>query len=71
VTRLRPHLAAKVFGISPRTLHKWAREGRIVRHSDGFDLEDLLQAEASRDQAALMARAGIPRSVWSSSRRVA
>lgn len=48
-----------MFGLSPRTLHKWAREGRITRHADGFDLADLLAAEATRDTAALLSRAGI------------
>ena len=45
--------------LNPRTLHKWAREGRIIRHPDGFDLADLLAAELTRDQAALLSRAGI------------
>lgn len=59
MTRLSPELAALLFGLSPRTLHKWAREGRIVRHKDGFEIDDLLVAEASRDASALFSRAGI------------
>lgn len=59
MTRLSPRDAARVLKISPRTLHKWAREGRIERHPDGFELQDLLAAEASRNGDALMVRAGI------------
>jgi hypothetical protein len=64
MTRLRPHLAGQLLGLSPRTLHKWAREGRIVRHWDGFELADLLAAESTRDQRALLIRAGIARKHW-------
>lgn len=59
MTRLAPRHAALALHINPRTLHKWAREGRITRYPDGFDLEELLTAEASRNVDALYSRAGI------------
>jgi hypothetical protein len=59
VTRLSPKLAAQAIGVEPQTLHKWAREGRITRHPDGFELEELMAAEASRNGDALLSRAGV------------
>lgn len=59
MNRLTPALAAIAYGISPRTLHKWAREGRLTRHHDGFDIHELEAAEASRNMDALYSRAGI------------
>lgn len=64
VPRLTPQLAAIAVGVKPRTLHKWAREGRIVRYPDGFELDDLLEAERSRDHRALLVRAGIKSEHW-------
>jgi hypothetical protein len=63
-TRVRPAVAAVILGVKPRTLHKWAREGRVTRHPDGFDLAELLEAEASRDFRALLIRAGIKKEHW-------
>lgn len=62
--RLRAADAARLVGIRPRTLHRWAREGRVTRHPDGFDVADLLRAEAARSHAALMTRAGIRKKDW-------
>jgi predicted site-specific integrase-resolvase len=62
VTRLSARHAAKVAGVAPTTLHRWVRSGRLKRHADGYDLADILQAEASRDHDALCVRAGIRKS---------
>lgn len=61
---VKPSIAAEILNLNPRTLHKWAREGRITRYADGFDLGELLIAEASRDHSALLARAGIAHKDW-------
>lgn len=64
MSRLKAADAARLVGIRPRTLHRWAREGRVVRHPDGFDVAELLAAEASRSAAALYTRAGIRKPDW-------
>lgn len=58
--RLSARFAAQAVGVTVGTIHKWAREGRITRHPDGFDPADLLVAVESRDMDALLSRAGIP-----------
>lgn len=51
--------AARIVGITRSSLHRWVRTGRLTRHTDGYDLTELLDAEQSRDHDALMVRAGI------------
>lgn len=57
--RITARYAAEAIGVSVNTIHKWAREGRITRHPDGFDATDLMRAVEERDLDALLSRAGI------------
>lgn len=51
--------AAAIIGITACSIHRWVRQGRLNRYPDGYDLAELLAAEAARDDGALRARAGI------------
>lgn len=59
--RVTAQYAAQIAGVDRSTLHRWVRTGRLTRHSDGYDLAEVLAAEASRDHDALCTRAGIPK----------
>lgn len=60
--RLTAAEAARFVGITRTSLHRWVRQGRITRHPDGYDIAELLAAEAARNHDALMTRAGIKKS---------
>jgi len=59
MNRLTAADAAHAFNVTRRTIHRWASEGRIHRHWNGYDLHELNQAEASRSEWALRLRAGL------------
>lgn len=52
-------LAAHAAGVSAATIRKWVQRGKLTRHRDGFDLNELLACVDSRDFDALLSRAGI------------
>jgi hypothetical protein len=59
MTRVPARVAARIVGIRPTSLHRWVALGRLTRHPDGYDLAELLKAEAGRNEDALKARAGM------------
>ena len=62
--RLKPKDAAIVAGVSPRTLHRWCREGKISRTDAGFEMAEVFKVADERNPAALLIRAGVPKDQW-------
>jgi hypothetical protein len=61
MSRLPLDLAAEICGIQPGTVRRWVFDGRITRHWDGYDLDELLTIRDHRDLDALRIRAGLRR----------
>ena len=53
--------AALIVGVKPGTIRRWVHDGRLTRHWDGYDFDDLIKARDSRSLDALCVRAGITR----------
>lgn len=52
-------LAASISGVKPGTIRRWVHDGRIIRHDDGYDVDELLHWIDARNPDALLSRAGI------------
>lgn len=51
--------AVSICGVKPGTIRKWVFDGRIIRHDDGYDVDELLQWIDTRNPEALYSRAGL------------
>lgn len=51
--------AANICGVKPGTIRLWVHRGQILRHPDGFDVDELLHWIDARSPDALFARAGL------------
>jgi hypothetical protein len=51
--------AASICGVQPVTIRRWVFDGRIIRHDDGYDVDELLHWIDARNPDALMVRAGL------------
>lgn len=59
MTRLSLDLAAHICGVQPGTIRRWVHDGRVTRHWNGYDLDQLIAARDNRDFRKLLDRAGI------------
>lgn len=51
--------AAGICGVKPGTIRRWVHDGRVIRHPDGYDVDELLQWIDARNPDALLVRAGL------------
>lgn len=51
--------AAEICGVRPGTIRRWVHDGRLERHWNGYDYDELIAIRESRSLDALASRAGI------------
>lgn len=59
MNRVTLDLAAQICTVKPGTIRRWVHDGRLTRHRDGYDFDELIALRDGRDLHALCTRAGI------------
>jgi predicted site-specific integrase-resolvase len=59
MSRVQLDQAADICRVKPGTIRRWVHDGRLTRHWNGYDFDELIRIRDSRDIAQLAARAGI------------
>lgn len=64
MARVSRAVAANICGVRPDTINVWVNRGHVIRHEDGYDVDQLLHWLDARDPRSLLARAGFPEADW-------
>lgn len=59
MSRVPLEQAAEICGVQAGTIRRWVFDGRIRRHWNGYDFDELIAVRNGRDLAQLAARAGV------------
>lgn len=60
MSRVDLALAAEICHVQPGTIRRWVFDGRLKRHWNGYDYDELIGVRDGRDIDALLVRAGRP-----------